>query len=163
MNCEKVKKSLVFFLENDLPQKQRIEMEEHLKTCPYCSGLLEEFSQLWGTLEQREKIPPSPYFWTRLKARIVEYEEGRKPAWGWLGGLVRWTRPAMALAVLLVCIFTGYNLGNIPSSANGQTANQTDQRTAALEQFFVSYNLDPLVDLPAGSIGATYLDMVSGK
>ena len=162
MNCKNVKKNLVLFLENELPEERRVEMQNHLKTCPDCSRLLEEFSQLWGTLEHRERIQPSPYFWTRLKQRIVEYEEGRKPVLGWFEGLVRWARPAVGVAVLLICVFLGYSLGNLPQ-ANGQTASQLDQRTIALEQFFDSHYLNPLVDLPTGSIEATYLDMISGE
>jgi len=162
INCKKVKKSLLSFLEYELPEEQRIQMEKHLKICPRCSHLLEEFSQLWKTLEHRDKIQPSPYFWTRLKQRTIEYEEGRKPVLGWLGGLVGWARPAVAVAALLFCIFLGYSLGNFPQSVNGQTAYQADERTVALEQLFDSYNLDPLVDLPTGSIEATYLDVISG-
>ena len=162
MNCKNIKKNLVSFLENELPEERRVEIENHLKICSDCSHLLEEFSQLWGALEDREKIQPSPYFWTRLKQRIVEYEEGRGPVLGWLGGLVGWARPAVAVAVLLICVFLGYSLGNLPQ-ANGQTASQLDQRTIALEQFFDSHYLNPLVDLPTGSIEATYLDMISGE
>ena len=163
MNCKNVKKNLVSFLENELPEEQRVQMEKHFKICPHCSRLLEGFSELWEALEYREKIQPSPYFWTRLKQRIIEYEEGRKPVLGWLGGLVGWARPIVAVVALLICIFTGYSLGNFPQSVNGQTAYQGDERTIALEQFFDSYNLDPLIDLPTGSIEATYLDMISGK
>jgi predicted anti-sigma-YlaC factor YlaD len=161
MNCKHVKKNLVSFLENKLSQKQRSENEDHLKICPDCSRLLEEFSQLWKALEAPAKVEPSPYFWTRLKQRIIEHEEGRKPVLGWVGGLVGWARPAVAVAVLLICIFAGYSLGNFPQTVNGQTAYQADERTIALEEFFDSYNLDPSIGLPAGSIEATYLDMIS--
>ena len=163
MNCKNVRKSLVPVLENELPEERRAEMENHLKICPDCSRLLEEFSELWQVAEHSEKIQPSPHFWARLKQRIVEYEEGKKPVWGWLEGLAGWARPAVAVAALVICVFLGYSLGNFPQSANGQTAYQVDERAVALEQFFDSYNLDPSIDLPTGSIEATYLDMISGE
>jgi predicted anti-sigma-YlaC factor YlaD len=163
MNCKKIEKNLLPFLMNELPEDQRREMENHLKICSDCSRLLEEFSQLWGMVEHCGKIQPSPYFWTKLKPRIVEYEKGGEPVLGWLGGLIRWVRPAIAVAVLLICIFTGYLLGNFPQSANGQTAYQADQRTVALQQFFDTYNLEPLVNSPSGSIEATYLNVISGE
>ena len=162
-DCKRVKDNLLPFLENELPEEQRVEVENHLEICPDCSRLLEEFSQLWGTLEHRERIQPSPYLWTRLKQRIVEYEEGKKPVFGWLGGLIRWTRPAIAVVVLLICIFAGYWLGNFPQSANGQTVYQGDKRTIALQQFFDTYNLEPLIESPSGSIEATYLNAISGE
>jgi anti-sigma factor RsiW len=163
MNCKNVKKNLLFFLENELSEERRFEMENHLKTCPACSRLLEEFSLIWEGVQHGEKIQPSPYFWTRLKQRIVEHEGGRKPVFSWLEGLVRWARPAVAIAVLLICIFAGYSLGNFPQSANGQTAYQVNERTIALEQFFDSYHLSLLDDLPTGSIEATYLNVISGE
>lgn len=161
MNCKNVKTNFISFLENELPEEKRVGMENHLKACPDCSHLLEGFSQLWGALKHREKIQPSPYFWTRLKQRITEYEEGRKPVLGWLEGLVGWARPAVAVATLLISIFLGYSLGNFPQSVNGQTTSPVDERTLALQQFFDSHYLNPLSDLPTGSIEATYLDMIS--
>jgi predicted anti-sigma-YlaC factor YlaD len=161
MNCKKVKNNFIFFLEDKLPEQHRVEMENHLKACPDCSHLLEGFSELWETMEQREKIQPSAYFWTRLKQRIIEYEEGKKPVLGWFEGLVGWARPAVAVATLLISIFLGYSLGNFPQSVNGQTTSQADERTLALQQFFDSHYLNPLNDLPAGSVEATYLDMIS--
>jgi predicted anti-sigma-YlaC factor YlaD len=161
MNCKSVKENLVFFLENELPEEGRIQMENHLKNCPDCSRLLEEFSLLWEGVQQRERIQPSPYFWIRLKQRIIEFEEGRKPVFGWIGGLIRLTRPAVVVAAMLICIFLGYSLGNFPQQVNGQTVSQVDERTVMMQDFFDSDYLDPLSDLPSGSIEATYLEMIS--
>ncbi len=161
MNCKDIKKNLVFFLENELPDKQRIQMENHLKNCPDCSRLLEEFSLLWEGVQQRERIQTSPYFWTRLKQRISEYEEVRKPVFGWIGGLIRLTRPAVAVGATLVCIFLGYSLGNFPQQVNGQTVSRVEEGSVAVQEFFDSDYLDPLSDLPSGSIVATYLEMIS--
>jgi predicted anti-sigma-YlaC factor YlaD len=163
MNCKKVKKNLAGYLEKNLTKNMEGELENHFESCPTCSHLLEEFSQLWEALEHREKIQPSPYFWTRLKQRIIEYEEGRKPVWGWLEGLVGWARPAVAVAVLLICVFLGYSLGNFPQAVNGQTTSQVDERTLVLQEFFDSHYLNPLNNLPTGSIEATYLEMISGE
>jgi predicted anti-sigma-YlaC factor YlaD len=161
MNCKSVKENLVFFLENELPEERRIQMENHLKNCPDCSRLLEEFSLLWEGVQQREKIQPSPYFWTKLKQRIVEYEEGEKPVFGWIEGLIRLTRPAVVVAAMLICIFLGYSLGNFPQQVNGQTVSQVDERTVMVQEFFNSDYLNPLSDPPSGSIEATYLEMIS--
>jgi predicted anti-sigma-YlaC factor YlaD len=163
MNCKNVQKNLALYLEKNLTKSMEEELENHFELCPTCSRLLEEFSQLWEALGQREKIQPSPYFWTRLKQRVVEYEEGRKPVWGWLEGLVGWARPAVAVAVLLICVFLGYSLGNFPQAVNGQTTSQVDERTLALQEFFDSHYLTPLNNLPTGSIEATYLEMISGE
>lgn len=163
MNCKSVKENLVFFLENELPDQQRIRMENHLKSCPHCSRLLEEFSLLWEGVQQGKRIQPSPYFWTGLKQRISDYEEKGRPVWDWLDDLVRWIRPLAGAAAVLVCVFIGYSLGSFPRQANGQTTSQVDQRTALVQEFFDSDYLDPLSDLPNGSLEATYLEMISGE
>jgi len=163
MNCKKVKKHLAGYLEKNLTKNVEKELENHFESCPTCSHLREEFSQLWGALENRERIQSSPYFWTRLKQRITEYEERRNPVLGWLGGLVGRVRPAVAVAVLLICVFLGYSLGNFSQAVNGQTTSSVDERTLALQQFFDSHYLNPLNDLPTGSVEATYLEMISGE
>lgn len=162
MNCKNVRANFLSFVEKELPEDQLVQMENHLKACPDCSRLLEEFSPLWEALVRKEKIQPSPYFWTRLNQRIVDYEEGRKPVLGWLEGLLGWTRKAFAVAALAICIFLGYSLGNFPQ-INGPAVSQLDKRTLALQQLVNSHYLNPLSDLPTGSIEATYLYLFSGE
>jgi predicted anti-sigma-YlaC factor YlaD len=161
MNCKNVRNNFISLLENELTEEIRVEMENHFKACSDCSHLLEDFSQLWGALEHRERIQPSPFFWTRLSQKLLEYEEGKKPVLGWLEGLVHRVRPAIAVGALVICIFLGYSLGNFTQPVNGQTTSQVDQRTVALQQFFDSHYLNPLNDLPTGSIEATYREMIS--
>ncbi|MGB8658711.1 MAG: anti-sigma factor [Candidatus Zixiibacteriota bacterium] len=161
MDCKNAKENLVFFLEKELSPEQRVEFEDHLKICPACSRLLGGFSQLWGALERRQRIQPSPHFRSGLKRRIIEYQRGEKPALGRLEGLVRWTRPAVAVAVLLICVFLGYTLGSFPQRVDGQTTSQVDRRAVVVQQFFDSHYLNPPADLPATSVVATYLDMIS--
>jgi len=163
MDCKKVKANLASLLENQLTGQRRLEMEQHVECCPCCRRRLQEFSRLWEELEHPQRIPASPYFWTRLKPRLVECEEGTNPVRDWLEKLVRRARPAMAVAVLLACVFLGHSLGNFPQQANGQTTSQLDKRTVALQQFFDSYNLNLLEEAPTGSLEATYLEIISGK
>ena len=162
MNCKNIRANFLSFLEKELPEDQLVQMEKHLKICPECSRLLKEFTILWKTLKDREKIQPSSYFWTRLNQRIIDYEEGKKPVVVSIERILGWARPALAVAVLGVCILLGYSLGNLPS-LNGQAVSQLNNRTTALKQFVDSHYVNPLSDLPSGSIEATYLNMISGE
>ena len=161
MNCRQIKRNLAFYLENTLPTKQQVEIENHLKDCPTCSHLTEEFSKLWRTSQQAAKIQPDPFFWIKLRQRIGRYEEGGNPLKGWIEIIVRRTRPAVAVAAVLLCIFLGYSLGNIPPSANGQTTSPETVRVAALQNFFETNYFNPLNDLPRGSLEETYWNMIS--
>jgi len=78
------------------------EMNDHLKTCAACAGKLEEFRRTMALLDEWQVPEPSPYFDTRLLARVRE--EKAKPS-GWLYWL---RKPALAvsLAVLIVMSVT---------------------------------------------------------
>jgi hypothetical protein len=74
------------------------EVESHLQSCAACAGKLEEFRQTMALLDEWQAPEPSPYFSTRVMARVRE--ERARPS-GWFGFL---RRPALAvsLAVLMV-------------------------------------------------------------
>jgi len=78
------------------------EINDHLQTCTACAGKLEEFRRTMALLDEWQVPEPSPYFDTRLLARVRE--EKAKPS-GWLYWL---RKPALAisLAVLMVMSVT---------------------------------------------------------
>jgi len=79
-----------------------LEVNDHLKNCAACSGKLAEVRQTMTLLDEWKVPEPSPYFETRLMARVRE--EKAKPS-GWLYWL---RKPALAasLAVLMVMSIT---------------------------------------------------------
>ena len=103
-------------------------MNEHLQGCVDCSGKLAQIRQAMTLLDEWEAPEPSPYFDTRLAARMRE--ERAKPARSaWLSGL----RPpvlAGALALVLMMVggvkwFTGNgSSGNIAKAPSGPVTVQ---------------------------------------
>jgi hypothetical protein len=78
------------------------EMNDHLTTCTACAGKLEEFRRTMALLDEWQVPEPSPYFDTRVLARMRE-EKAKPSAW------LYWLRkPALAvsLAVLMVMSVT---------------------------------------------------------
>jgi hypothetical protein len=104
-------------------------IEEHLRSCSGCSGKLEELRQTMAVLDEWHVPEPSPYFDTRLQARLRE--EHSTPA-GWMGWF---RRPALALA-LTVLMGAGIVLvrkSTGPAGLGGSTsvaATQQDAGTA---------------------------------
>jgi|SRR5690348_1836638 predicted anti-sigma-YlaC factor YlaD len=85
------------------------DVSEHLKGCGECTTMLNEFRQTMAVLDEWEAPEPSPFFETRLQARLRE-EMRQQP------GFMQWFRkPALALsfAVLMVAsvtlVYTGHN------------------------------------------------------
>ncbi len=78
------------------------ELKAHLDSCPECAGRLEELRQTMALLDEWRAPEPSPYFDTRLQARLRE-EAARQPA-GWLHWL---RRPGLAVALALFLVVGG--------------------------------------------------------
>jgi len=77
-------------------------LREHLSTCASCARELESMRQTMALLDQWEAPEPSPYFDSRLRARLREV--AAEPG-GWFGWL-RKPAIAVALAVLMVVSVT---------------------------------------------------------
>ncbi len=97
MKCEEVRESLPDLAAGLMGPSD--EMREHLQTCALCAAQLQEFRQTMALMDEWEAPEPSPYFDTRLQARLREEkaaEAGRGR--GWLTWL---PRPALAMAAAL--------------------------------------------------------------
>lgn len=75
------------------------EVNNHLKDCADCTATLNDFRQTMALLDEWTAPEPSPYFDTRLKARLRE--EAATQAAGWLAW---WRRPALAVSLGLVLV-----------------------------------------------------------
>ena len=68
------------------------EVAEHIASCAGCAAHLRDLQKTMALLDEWQAPDPSPYFDTRLQARLRE--EMARPAAGWLNWL--W-RPAWAI------------------------------------------------------------------
>jgi anti-sigma factor RsiW len=82
------------------------EVEKHIASCADCAAHLRDLQKTMALLDEWQAPEPSPYFDTRLQARLRE--EMERPATGWLGvGWLSWVRrPAWAIS-LAALIFAG--------------------------------------------------------
>jgi len=94
------------------------EIREHLRTCGECARTLEEFRQTMALLDEWQVPEPSPYFDTRLNARLRE--AAAQPS-GWM----QWFRkPALAIsfAVIMLASVTVVRL-NSPDKPKTSVSN----------------------------------------
>lgn len=107
-NCEEVREQLLNLANPaaELPAAAG----EHLRACSACQAELEKLRQTWSLLDEWRAPEPSPYFDSRLQARMREEQarvrdnEVAPQATGilaWLG--VRW-QPALAGILTLVLV-----------------------------------------------------------
>ncbi len=85
------------------PEPER-EVAEHIASCAGCAAHLRDLQKTMALLDEWQAPEPSPYFDTRLQARLRE--EMARPATGWLNWLNWLRRPAWAMSLAAV-VFVG--------------------------------------------------------
>lgn len=153
MRCRTIQRKLSVFLDGELSEKQASRIAEHLSGCPVCQQRAESLSSLWEQLGEMREIDPSPYFWTRLSARIAQTEERRFSLDKVRGMLDRMLLPATAVAAAAIGLWIGGSLCDV---------YRTD-RSHELNQAVASLYLDALDDFPDQSIGSAYVELISDQ
>ncbi len=75
------------------------EVNLHLRSCTQCAGMLEEFRRTMALLDEWQSPEPSPYFDTRVQARLRE--EAAKQTHSWFAWM---RRPVMAVSMAVVLV-----------------------------------------------------------
>jgi anti-sigma factor RsiW len=143
MTCRDVEKKLSAFLDGELEAGEKAAIASHARGCTACGTRLQAEKRLWNTLGALPGAAPSPYFYTRLSARLREKERSSAA-----GRFERILVPASALAIALFGFWLGYLAGG-----NGEAASQTAQAQTAPAS--TAY-LDTFDDIPAASLGDVY-------
>ncbi|MEK6779285.1 MAG: zf-HC2 domain-containing protein, partial [Candidatus Deferrimicrobiota bacterium] len=119
MDCLKTQPQLTAFHDGELPDADRVRVEEHLRGCPGCRALLADLARA----DEAAGVPdPGPGYWDRFNARLedrIEREaEGPRvavlrPKQGWMRQQLRFLVPAVAAAALVVVVvrYGGLNPG----------------------------------------------------
>jgi anti-sigma factor RsiW len=131
MNCEKIRPDLMEAVLSG-PEKVSPGLREHLQGCPACSDELASFHQTLTLLDEWQAPEPSPYFSSRLHARVREESAKGPSAWfGWL------RRPVMATAALaLLALGAGllesghFNMGRVTMAGNDGVVRTGSPETA---------------------------------
>ncbi len=97
MNCKKVEKFILRAFDGRLPEDEKKELEQHLKRCPRCWKLQEEYQLILDTLRKEDFPEPKPYFWERLQPKL---KEGKKyePWMVWK----QWGMRAIPVSLLII-------------------------------------------------------------
>ncbi|MFC1713238.1 anti-sigma factor family protein [Candidatus Poribacteria bacterium] len=74
MKCEDIQKELEAFIDNDIDDPRRVEIQTHLDKCQNCSHALRQLVELSEVLQTWREIEPSPAMYEKLKTRMDAYE-----------------------------------------------------------------------------------------
>lgn len=138
-------------------------INDHLRSCSECAGTLREFRKTMALLDEWQAPDPSPYFDTRLHARLREEAANTPRSW------FAWARrPAMAvsLAVALVAGISLYEVTRIRGGNGGQVAQNDHPQpapvvpgTAVSDLQVLDKNQDLLADSDSDSASDLLDDM----
>jgi len=106
MNCNQIRELLPDLAAGMDATTLQPEVEKHIASCAACAAYFGDLQKTMALLDEWQAPEPSPYFDTRLQARLSEErrEEMARPAAGWLSWM--WRRPAWAMSLAAV-VFAG--------------------------------------------------------
>jgi anti-sigma factor RsiW len=150
MKCEKIHSELMDTV-LDGPEAMSGELRQHLQECPACSAELASFQQTMAVLEEWQTPEPSPYFSSRLGARVREDAATRT------GGWLSWIRrPAMATAAAgLIALGIGllqtgnHNTGKVTMAGNDGLVRTQGGETAVSDLQYLDRNADLFTEFDA--------------
>ncbi len=149
MNCERIEKRLIAYMDGRASAAERREVEAHLADCGPCRTRAQEFRLLWGVLDEMPQVETSPAFDARLRARIAA-EPSRASLWGWLV-----PSPRLALAVSLLLVLSVW-ISSVPAPgpavadvAKSEAEFKMIKDLPVLEDYDVLANFEALSELPS--------------
>ena len=111
MNCKYVENKIIDYLEGKVSEGERIKIEEHLLKCGRCRTMVKEVSSVWDYMISPTMSELSPYFWTKLQGKILEYERSKIWYIDMLESPLKFLKPAALGLLFAVGIFFGYEIG----------------------------------------------------
>src|SRR5258708_32424336 len=103
MNCSRMEKKMMGYVDGRLKEGERLEMEKHLGTCAACQLRVNEFRAVNVLLDELPMIEPSAAFDVRVRARVAA-EPAKQSWWAWdapsPGGAVPASMLGLAVGVI---------------------------------------------------------------
>jgi anti-sigma factor RsiW len=143
MNCSRMEKKIMGYVDGRLKEGERLEMEKHLETCAACRVRVNEFRAVNVLLDELPMIEPSAAFDIRMQARVAA-EPVKQSWWAWFAPS---PRVAFAASMLLLAMVW---LGSRPaeSSLSAADIEKINQNMSVLENYDVISDFAPLSELP---------------
>jgi len=153
---KKIQRKILLYLDNELREKERELVRNHLQNCPYCSRTLEVYERLWKKLPSAEKVPP-PYLWEKLQNRLARIEKSSLFSFRLQQFLRRYAFSAFLAILISFAVAAGAFIGSPSSSPSFELAAYIRQTSGPAEEF----ELDRFSISPPGSLPDIYDELES--
>jgi len=159
--CKIVKKHIIAFSEKTLPPEKHHQIKNHLSDCPSCRILIEDFSEAWHNLPQREKSYPPSAIWHDLLEKIRQYESIPDQKWIRSRLIKQFSSLAPVLGTILA-IFLGTILGS-PSPVAVSKPSTEDLKPVTQAEIYAARYFEDFMDFPRDSISEWHMTLTNDK
>jgi len=148
MKCTELESNAIAYVDGKLAPPQRNAVEAHLAVCPACRERVRGFPRVMGLLDEWQNVEPSPFFQTRLTARLQE--EAASQSWWSSLWQERAIRPgagslfAVALGVVMTVAVAVLRYSPSPAPLDASEGTNSQAVTVA----FTADDLPLYQDLP---------------
>lgn len=77
MDCDKILNNILFYLDKELVEAEKIQFEKHLHECPQCKALYENVASTYKVITAENQVEASPFFYHKLITKLETKEESR--------------------------------------------------------------------------------------
>lgn len=144
MSCEEIRAEFVEAVLGG-PEAVSPRVMEHMQACDGCAEEFASYRQTMSLLDEWQAPEPSPYFSSRLRARIRE-QAAAAPARGWLAWV---RRPVIATAAALLIAVGASLLETAPWQRHQAAANTRVTASAVSDLQYLDKNADLFSDFDA--------------
>ncbi|MFC1569004.1 anti-sigma factor family protein [bacterium] len=101
MKCKTFKNQISAFQDGMLSPEKMKDMESHLHFCDHCREMVEESDAVLNMLSILPEPEPQPFFYARLKTRMVADKKKRNAHWIQYAVIPAMTTAMLALGIIL--------------------------------------------------------------
>jgi predicted anti-sigma-YlaC factor YlaD len=134
MNCKEFKNRIPDYLDQSLGADLSIQFNEHLQNCADCSLLFNKTSRTLHQLNNPDRIPEQPYFYTQLRQKM---ENKYAHNVTFLQSLTskKVLQPMLYLASIIFAVYIGILIGSGTTTTSNQYSEATKADTSFIEVF----------------------------
>ena len=149
MKHREIRKKLLRYIDGELPQDDKEEIQLHLEHCEQCRKDVQSLSGVWKLSQSIERMQPSPFLWNKISAQLEGKTQKRRLVHK-AGVFIRQVaQPALTVAIVAMALFVGIQIGGYLNTKT-LSRQQTTQTTNELQNEFGLQNFQLLT---SGSLG----------
>ena len=116
MNCSRIHKHLIFYIEGSLDDETVKSVEEHLRLCTYCTAIADKLKLSLGVIEQEKEVLADIEFADKV---LIRMHSEKRPVSAPILSIFKYVAAA---AVIIFGVFTGIKLGKVAAGSAEYTS-----------------------------------------